>query len=362
MCMQVAIVYNAPSPSCYDTVGEGKAVIGVLESVESVHRALLELDCQVTRVPLAPPFKRAMEELNSLRTDLVFNLFEGFCGYSKTEAVVPQILSRRGIPYTGCSGSVLRLALDKGKAKVILKSAGVPTPNFQLLNLETLHMFQLDYPCIVKPRCEDASHGLSQDSIVNNFTALERQVSFVSNTYRGGAIVEEFLDGREFNATVLGNSEYTPLPISEIAYSLPAGMPRILTFAAKWESDSLYFQGTMVTCPANIEQEGQQRITATAIAAFRIICGKGYARVDMRMDNKGQVNVIEVNPNPDISPGYGAARQAEAAGMPYTQFIEKIVELALNGKSNENQYSPHDSRRQTQHNENTAPYAGIQTL
>ncbi len=332
MHARVAIVYNEPYQSRYDALGEEKAVLGVLEAVEAVHRALLELDCKVVRLSLTPPLERAEKSLRDLDTDLVFNLFEGFCGYPETEALVAQVISERGIPCTGCPDSALGLALDKAKMKMILKAAGIPTPDFQLLNPETLHMFQLGYPCIVKPRGEDASHGLSPESVVNDFTALDRQIRVVSNYYGRDALVEKFVDGREFNATVLGNSEYTVLPVSEIAYSLPSGMPRILDFAAKWEPDSLYFQGTKAICPANISAEEQKHITEMAVAAFRLLGGKGYARVDMRMDQEEQLNVIEVNPNPDISPGTGAARQAEAAGMTYTQFIGKIVELALEKK------------------------------
>ncbi len=359
MRARVAIVYNEPYPSRYNDIGEEKAVLGVLDAVEAVHRALLELDFDVVRVPLVPPLVQARRKLRLLRVDLVFNLFEGFCGYPETEALVPEILSQTGIPYTGCSGSMLRLALDKANVKVILKAAGIQTPDFQLLNPETLHMFHLDYPCIVKPRSEDASHGLTKESVVSNFALLEKQVRAISESYGGDALVERFIDGREFNATVLGNSECTVLPVSEIAYSLLPGMPRILTFAAKWESDSPYFQGTKAICPANIGDEERQRITGTASAAFGVLGCQGYARVDMRMSGDGELNVIEVNPNPDISPGSGAVLQAEAAGMTYIQFIETIVQLALNGKGNENQHSPYDSRRQTQHNANTAQHTRI---
>jgi D-alanine-D-alanine ligase len=361
MRARVAIVYNKPSHSRYDAAGEGKAVLGVLEAVEAVHRALVELDFEVIRVPLVSPLGQAERKLKNLNTDLVFNLFEGFCGHPETEAVLPEILAKRGIPCTGCPASVLRLGLDKAKVKVLLKAARIRTPDFQLLNPETIHMFRLGYPCIVKPRCEDASHGLSPGSVVNDSTSLKRQIRLVSNSYSGGALVEEFIDGREFNATILGDSQCNILPMSEIAYSLPPGMPRILTFAAKWEPDSPYFEGTKAICPAEVEADEQERIAETAISAFQIVGGKGYARVDMRMDHEGQVNVIEVNPNPDISPGSGAVRQAEAAGMTYTQFIEKIVQLALYRKDNENRYSPYDSRRQNQDSENTAQYTGIQT-
>jgi len=361
MRTRVAIVYNEPHHSRYDAVSEGKAVLGVLEAVEAVHRALLELDFDVTRVPVVPPLERAERKLKNLNTDLVFNLFEGFCGSPETEAVLPKILSKMEIPCTGCPASALKLGLDKAKMKVILKVAGIKTPDFQLLNPETLNWFRLGYPCIVKPRCEDASHGLSPGSVVNDSASLERQIGLMSNCYSGGALVEEFIDGREFNATILGDSECRVLPVSEIVYSLPSGMPRILTFAAKWKPDSPYFEGTKAVCPAEVEAEEGERIAETAVAAFRILGDQGYARVDMRMDHDGQVNVIEVNPNPDISPVSGAVRQAEAVGMTYTQFIEKIVQLALYGEDNENRYSPYDSQRQTQHNKNTAQYTGIQT-
>lgn len=362
MRTRVAIVYNEPIPSRYDRAGEEKAVLGVLDAVTSVYQALLNIGYQVTRVPLAPPLKSTRRKLSSLDADLVFNLFEGFCGYPETEAIVPEALSKLGIPYTGCPGTALRLALDKAKFKVLLKAAGIPTPDFQLLNPQIMHMFQLSYPCIIKPRGEDASHGLSEASVVTNSASLEKQVTTVSKLYGGGALAEEFIDGREFNATVLGNSQGTVLPVSEIVYSLPPEMPRILTFTAKWEPDSLYFHGTRVVCPAEISADEQESINQIALTAFRLLDCHGYARVDMRMDKEGQVNVIEVNPNPDISPETGAARQAAAAGMSYTEFIDKIVRLAQEMKYRDNQDTPHVKKRQASPDGNTAEYARVQAV
>ena len=334
MRMRIALVYNEPQKSRHEAVGEYNAVLAVLEAVDAVHQALLKLDFDVTLVSLVPPLEQAEKELRDLDTDLVFNLFEGFCDYPETEAVVPEILSELGIPFTGCPGPVLRLALDKAKTKLILKAAGIKTPDFQLLNSETMSTFRLGYPCIVKPRCDDASNGLSAESVVNDFSSLERQVSVICDSHGGNALVAKFLPGREFNATVMGNSEFTVLPVSEIVYSLPPGIPEILTFDAKWEDDSLYFEGTKPVCPAEIEAEEQQHIAEIITTVYRLLGCRGYARVDMRLDHEGQLNVIEVNPNPDISPGTGAARQAEAAGMTYTQFIGKIVQLALHGEDN----------------------------
>jgi len=360
--MRIAIVFNEPYPSRYDAAGEEKAVLSVFHAVSAVHQALLGLGHDVICIPLAPPSAQIRKKLGSLNADLVFNLFEGFCGRPETEALVPETLSELGIPYTGCPGKMLRLALDKARVKVLLKAAGIPTPDFQLLNQYTLHMFRLSYPCIVKPRGEDASHGLTEASVVSNLAALKKQVKLITKSYGGSALVEEFIDGREFNATVLGNSPSTVLPVSEIAYSLPPEMPRILTFAAKWDADSQYFQDTRAICPAEIEAQLRERIKRTALEAFRLLGGQGYARVDMRMNQEGQPSVIEVNPNPDISPDSGAVRQAGAAGMPYPMFIEKIIQLALEKEYHENQYPPDAERRQASLDEDTAEYARVQSI
>ena len=359
MCARIAVIYNQPIPCRYNTKGEEAAVTGVLGAVEAASRALQELDYEVIPVPLASPIEQAGEQLKELKADLVFNLFEGFCGYPETEADIPDLLSTLGIPYTGSPGAALRLALDKARTKTVLKSKRIATPDFQLLDASEISRFRLNYPCIVKPPAEDASHGLSERSVVYNSTSLKEQLIDFQSSYSGQALVEEFIDGREFNITILGNSRGTALPISEIEYSLPRGKPRVLTFAAKWQPESLYFQGTKVICPAKIGAETQRQIEEIALAVFSLLGCRGYARVDMRLGDNGRLYVIEVNPNPDISPGYGAALQAEAAGMNYTRFIKKIVELALEKKTNDGQDSTNDSRRQASPDADTTRYARI---
>ncbi len=361
MRTRIAIVYNEPLPSRYDAAGEGKAIQDVINTVSAVHQALLELGYDVIRLPLSPPFNKANKKLRSLEANLVFNLFEGFCGYPETEALVPEALSEMGVIFTGCPHTALSLALDKARVKVLLKDAGIPTPDFQLLDHHMIHMFHLNFPCIVKPRSDDASHGITEKSMVHNFTSLEEQVRTIAESYGSSALVEEFVSGREFNATVMSGSVARVLPVSEIVYSLPAEMPRILSFAAKWEPDSLYFQGTRAVCPANIEAEEQKYICRTALEAFRVLRCRGYARVDMRMDGQGRLNVIELNPNPDISPGNGAARQAGAAGMAYARFIAEIVELAMENNNHDNYNPPYVEEGQISTDANTAGYARVQS-
>jgi D-alanine-D-alanine ligase len=359
MPRRITVAYNAPERSRYDARGEEKAVLGVLESVAAVHQSLLELGDTVSLLALTSPWEAARARLVAMSADIVFNLFEGFCGSPETEALLPEFLAAAGIPYTGCPAAALRLALDKARLKALLRSARIPTPDFQTLRPGALAEFRLRFPCIVKPSGEDASHGISSASYVEDLAALARQVEVITEAYGGPALVEEFIDGREFNATVLGNSHSIVLPASEIIYSLPPGMPRLVTFAAKWEPESTEFQGTRVACPAAIGLREMEQIAATARAAFRLAGCRGYARVDMRRDAAGELNVLEVNPNPDISPGTGAARQADAAGMSYTEFIEKIVALALEKEPHARENTPDVRRRQARPDADTGQHARV---
>ncbi|MCJ7606043.1 MAG: hypothetical protein MUO19_08455, partial [Dehalococcoidales bacterium] len=232
MRQRITIVYNQPQKSRYDASHEEKAVLGVLDSVAAVRQSLEELDYEVTLLPLVPPVESAKKKLMHLDTDIAFNLFEGFAGEPESEALVPEVLSKRRLLFTGCPADVLRLALDKVNVKVMLHAARVPTPDFQVLNPRTLDTFRLGFPCIVKPRRDDASHGITDASVVKDMDALRKQVTKLSETYRSGVLVVQFLTGREFNATVLGYGLCTVLPVSEIVYTLAPDKPRLLTFAS----------------------------------------------------------------------------------------------------------------------------------
>lgn len=330
---RVAIIYNEPMPDRYGDVGEMKAVFGVLEAVAGVEGALADHGYRVVRVPLLPPLDAAREKLRRLKADVIFNLFEGFAGDPQTEVALAAFLPELGLPYTGSPAEALALGLDKVRAKAVFESAGIPTPAWQELTADATGDLRLPFPCIVKPCAEDASHGIGPESVVHNLPALRQQVTKICQCFGGRALVEEYIDGREFNITVLGNSEPTVLAVSEIVYTLPPGLPRILTFHAKWDEGTIYCEGTANVCPAEIPEDLRTAIAGVAIRAFHAFGCRGYARVDFRMNTHGELKILEVNPNPDISPGVGAARQARASGYTYGEFIERIVDLALEGKA-----------------------------
>ena len=355
MCPRVTIVYNEPQPSIYDRAGEGAAVQGILQSVTAVRDALIERGYPVDRLPLVPPREDAVALLEALDTDIVFNLFEGFCGQPETEPIVPEILVKRAIAFTGCRAETLRLCLDKSAVKIILRAAGVLTPDYQLLGPTSKHWFKLHFPCIVKPCGDDASHGITKESVVYDFASLSERVLKISTTYGGDALVERFITGREFNATVLAGGQV--LPVSEIVFTAAGKGPRLLTYSAKWEPGSKEYRDSTVVCPAELGKADQRLISRTALRAWNAIGCTGCARVDMRMDEDGNLYVLEINPNPDISPDAGAARQAAAAGMTYADLIETLLGSVIK-KEESNDYHPaHDGGGQTSDNAHPPAYA-----
>jgi D-alanine-D-alanine ligase len=327
--LKVAILYNDPPGEVIIPNGEEEAITGVLEEVVAVKKALIALGHEVEKVPLRPPLDTVPRLLRNIKADVIFNLFEGFEDQPHSEPVVAHMMEELALPFTGNPSRVLDLTLDKAGFKTVLQEAGVDTPAFMVLTPANVQDFRLRFPCIVKPRDEDASHGLSPENVVSDMEQLREQVARVSGRFRGYALVEEFIDGREFNASVLGNSVHELVEISEITYALPPGLPRILTFESKWFEETDYYKGTGVCCPAQVDAGLRETIVVAVLSSCRAAGCRGYARVDMRQDLDGGIKVLEVNANPDITPELGIARQAAARGMAYTALIQKIVDLAL---------------------------------
>ncbi len=331
MSLKVGLVYNEPIPDRYSSFGESEAVADVLEEVKAVENALHELGHSVLKRGLVPPLDAVRAVVQNMDVDVYFNLFEGFAGRPETEAMVTAMMAVTGKPYTGSPPGALALALDKPKTKELLIAAGISTPRFQQLHEGEADKLMLNYPCIVKPIGEDASHGITAESVVDSREGLTRQLTKVCTGYGGTALVEEFIDGRELSATLMGNHNPRVLSVSEIVYSLPPGLPRLLTFSAKWTEGDIYFLHTDPVCPAQIDKELWDHVSDTTSKAYKLAGCHGYARVDTRIGPDGKAYVLEVNPNPDISITAGAARQAAAIGLTYPQFIDKIISLAMAG-------------------------------
>jgi D-alanine-D-alanine ligase len=258
---------------------------------------------------------------------VVFNLLEGLGNRADLEPEAVAILRRLGYRYTGSPRQTMALCLNKASSKRLLESVGVPTPVYQVCE-DADGQFSVPLPAIVKPVAEDASLGIDDGAVVRTLDELRDRVSYILDLYREPALVEEFIDGREFNIALWGNGAPECLPLAEIDYAaFPEPLRRICSYAAKWEPERAEYHQTPVTCPASVASPLAERIRDVAIAAYRAAGCRGYARVDMR-ERDNQPYVLEINPNPDISPDAGFARAAFAAGYDYQQMVERILALA----------------------------------
>lgn len=318
--MRIAVLYDDVRSRLGSTADER----GVLEAVDSVQQALAELTH--TSVTIAAG-ARTMEWAARLAQDsvqLVFNLCEAVGGTSVLEAPAAGVLELLGLPFTGSSAETLALARRKDRVNALLERAGLPVPAWRLVGPGEAVPPWRRYPAIVKPAGEDASLGISQESVVRDAAelaaALERAWQY------GAAVVQEFLSGREFNVGLVDDEV---LPVAEILFEgMPPGHWPLLCYRAKWDTGSAEDRGSVPQCPAQLDRRTREEAIRLARAAWRMIEGQGYGRVDLRTDSAGRLHVLEVNPNPDLSPTAGLTRMAGARGWSYAELISRVVQAA----------------------------------
>lgn len=327
----IAIVFNAYEPRPTAT-GERLSEESVAEMAQQALDAVRSLGREATLIPLQRSLLNFMGRIKEINPGVLINLVEGYYGRPQWESNVAGIFELLGLRFTGNAAKTLAFCQDKFKAKAVLKAAGLPTAPAQLMT-EGTEPIELKFPLIVKPNAEDASLGIYPDSVVRDEEALRKQVRRCLDNYKQPVLVEAFIDGREFNVSVMENGAPVPLPVSEIDYSaMPKDMPRILGYEAKWFEDNPLYQKTPPICPAPIDDETRARLQSLAGAAFRTMGCRDYARVDFRMDAKGRPFILEVNPNPDISTNAGYARALKAAGIEYAAFWGTMLKNALERK------------------------------
>lgn len=296
---------------------------------KAVVSALHRLGHSPSLIPLGADIGAFVTALQNARPELVFNLCEGFWGDSSRELHVAALFELLNLPHTGSPALTLGLTQNKALTKDLLAYHALPTPEYLLIQpSESLpEEFDLHWPVIVKPCLEDASLGITAESIVSDETALFSQVRYVHDRYRQPALVEEFIEGREFNVAVLGDRYLEALPISEIKFR--DGLPqKIVSYSGKWLENSSEFSGTEPVCPAPLLAQEKKILCQTALQACRFLACRDYARVDIRLRD-GIPYILEVNANPDISPEAGLARAARAAGFDYSALIGRILELCF---------------------------------
>jgi len=321
---KVGIVYCTSTISASGREDEKRADCEVVAVARAVKTALDEKGYWADLVDLDPTRIADLQ-----RYDWVFNLAESVYGFPLADYEVAEEMEKYNIQFTGSGSKTLKACLDKAVTKCELLRNGIGTPAYQVFQPGGTILNGLEYPLIIKPIHEDGSIGITLDSIAGNDAELDQKVKKVHRMYSQAALVEEYIEGRDITASVVGNGEEVViLPLSEITYPEQSG-PKFLTFDVKWSPETPEFQNTSARCPCILSLEVEALVKDIALRAYRVMGCRDYARVDFRLRGKVPF-VLEVNANPCINPDdSGFVRSSKAAGYSYAGMVTKILEGAV---------------------------------
>ncbi len=329
--LKVLVLFNTAGPPPPNQDYSRDLEAGVKQAEYDVFAALLERGHEARLLGIHSDVQVLFDGVQAWKPDVVFNACEAFRRQSAMEMNIAALLELLGLPYTGSPPSALLLARDKVLAKKILTFHRVRVPRFAVVPLGAPleGPIGVRYPLIVKPAAEDGSRGIAQASVVRDRDALEARVRFVHQSLSQDALVEELIEGRELYLGLLGNPDPTPLPLIEMTFEkIPEAKPRIASYRAKWDPKYRERHGIQNVFPSDLAPEVVHRIEDVGRTAYRALHLRDYARIDVRLTPEGEIYVLEANPNPYLAFGEDMSDAAERAGMPYPEFVSRIVELA----------------------------------
>jgi len=295
---------------------------------------------EVEVVNVEDDLDRLISAIKLYRPDAIFNLVEYFNDDQVQEAYIAGLFEMMGTQYTGNRPLTLATCQNKFRTKLILEAAGLPTSPFFLARPkepipDAEIDYELEFPLIVKPGFEDASGGIEHKSVVHDQAALAERIAHVFKEFKQPALVEEYIEGREIHAALLGNPPEV-LPLFEMEFDdsefnpEEEWRPQIISFRAKWDPHSKdFYTMDAVVPPEDLDDGIAEYIRDVASRAYEAMGCRDYARIDMRIDEDGEVYILEVNPNPDLVDGAAYAMCATASGRSYSQTVCDIAELAV---------------------------------
>jgi D-alanine-D-alanine ligase len=275
-------------------------------------------------------------EIRRLATEwkphIAFNLLEGFDDVTIFDQNVVSHLELLKLSYTGCNPRGLLLARDKSLSKKLLAYHRIPVPEFEVFRIgrPIRRPKRLEFPLIVKSLTQEASIGISQASVVDTDEKLKERVAFIHQSIGTAAIAERYVDGRELYVGILGNQVLQAMPVWELFFTnMPEGAKRIATDRVKWSVKYQKKYGIDSGPARDLPEAVADEIQHVCKRAYRALELSGYARIDLRLDERGNVWVLEANPNPQIARGEDFAASAEKVGMSYETVLQRIVNLGL---------------------------------
>lgn len=298
----------------------------VLADVEALAAGLRQCQHRVETVALTSADVAATLAPYDPREWVVLNWCEDLPGVRRGDVTVAAYLESRGFTFTGASSPALALAWHKPSVKERLRRAGIPTPRWCCARGEPIRWRR--FPAIVKPAQEHCSEGVTRESVVLNRHELERRAAWVIETFQQEALVEDFIDGPEYHVSLWGNGHVTALPPAEMDFSACRDVrERLCTYDAKFSPGSPDYERIQVRLPAPLSPDATARLVAVAVAAWTCLPCRDLARIDLR-ERDGVFYVLDINPNPDLSPDTSTVLAAELGGFSYGQLGSRLVSLA----------------------------------
>lgn len=302
------------------------------ETERDVLRALRALGHSVEVVGLYDELTPLREAVRKFRPHLAFNLLEEFHEQALYDYNIVAYLELLKVPYTGCNPRGMVLGRDKALSKKVLSYHRVKVPRFGVFRRgrKIRRPPHLDFPLIVKSLTEDASLGISEASVVRSDEKFTERVEFIHRSVQTPAIAEQYIEGREVYVTVLGHGRLQVLPPWELCFDgLREEAPRIATRRAKWDKAYKERRGLQLKAAAGLGPQRLEALTRLSKRIYRSLNLSGYARIDFRVPDEGPPVFLEANPNPDVSSDAESAQAALAVGMPYEDFVQRLVQLGL---------------------------------
>ncbi len=269
------------------------------------------------------------------KPDVAFNLLEEFQGIVSYDQHVVAFLELMRQPYTGCNPRGLMISRDKALSKQILAYHRIPTPRFVVLRRGQRYRVpaKLKFPLFVKSVSEDASLGISQASVVHDLDHLKDRIQFIHDQTRSDALVEEYIEGREFYVGVMGNQRLQTFPVWELDFGTLPELAGIATRKVKWDRAYQKKHGIRTAAAQTLPEGMEGYFDKLSKRIYRALSLSGYARIDFRMRPDGSVFVLEANANPNLSLGEDFAQSARATGVDYGELLGRIMRLGMNYQS-----------------------------
>ncbi len=316
--MKCCILYNQPGDNALADE------LDIIEQVEYVESHLHEMNIATYRKGITTDFMNELSHLSENRPDFVFNLAESINNKGELLYFVPAILNMYSIPYTGNPLEAMFITTSKALTHRMLSNAGLSTPAAFFPSQAEKLIRGRKY--IIKPIWEDGSLGITAESVFIAGPGTTVKLEGFNDTHW---IIQEFIDGREFNISVMMSPNGPEvLPPAEMTFlNYGDDRPKIVDFKAKWEEGSFEFENTVRKFPGSaINHRLEERLRELAIGCWNVFGLKGYARVDMRIDKDENPYIIEVNANPCISPNGGFAAATHEAGYKFTDVLQWIID------------------------------------